>query len=196
MRTKRGEIKVNTEGLEIRGKDFEFFVPLGTTGLLKLWDILEGRRNTFRIAKVKGGERYLLETFIPPDNEEAVVIVGKIFEGDELKKKISFLLRQGKYMLIAELKEALRNVLKNGGEVKRFVSPLYYSLSNRGLYLIWKEDEAYIPKRFLIALREALEAKGNFQVGKVKVNSGKLFIGDKEVTEEHRREIERLLSLV
>ena len=196
MKTKKGEIKVNGENLEIRGKDFEFLVPLGTTGLLKLWDILEGKRTTFRIAKVKGGKRYLLETFIPPDNEEAVVIVGKIFEGDELKKKLSFLLRQGKYMLIAELKEALREVLKNGGEVKRFVSPLYYSLSDRGLYMIWKEEEAYIPKKLLIVLREALKSDGNFQVGKVKVESGKLFIGDREVGKEHKREIERLLELV
>jgi len=196
MRTRKGEIKVNGESLEIRGKDFEFFIHLGTTGLLKLWDILEGKKKTLRIAKVMEGKRYLLEAFVPHDDERAAIIVGKIFEGDELKKKLSFLLRQGKYMLIAEVKEALREVLKNGGEIKRFVSPLYYSLSDRGLYLIWKEEEAYIPKRFLVALREALGTEGNFQVGKVKVESGKLFIGNKEVTEEHRREVDRLLSLV
>lgn len=195
MRTRKGEIRVSGEGLEIKGKDFDFFVPLGTTGLLKIWDILEGKRKTFRVAKVKEGKRYLLEVFIPEDTN-GVVIVGKIFEGDELKKKLSFLLKQGKYALIGELKKALREILKNGGELKRFVSPLYYSLSDKGLYLIWKEEEAYIPKYSLIALREALEAGGDFQVGKVKVNSGKLFIGDKEVTEEHRKEIERLLNLI
>jgi len=62
--------------------------------------------------------------------------------------------------------------------------------------MIWKEEEAYIPEKFLIVLREALKSDGNFQVGKVKVESGKLFIGNREVDKEHKREIERLLELI
>lgn len=194
MKTKRGEIKVKKEGIEIEGEDFEFFIPLGTTGLLKFWDILEEKKNSFRIGKVREGKKYLLETFVPENG--VVVVVGKIFEGEELKKKLSFRLRQGKYVLIAEVKEALKDALKEGWEIKRFVFPLYYSLSDRGLYMIWKEEEAYIPKKFLIVLREALKSDGNFQVGKVKVESGKLFIGNREVDKEHKREIERLLELI
>lgn len=194
MKTKRGEIKVKKEGIEIEGEDFEFFIPLGTTGLLKFWDILEEKKNSFRIGKVREGKKYLLETFVPENG--VVVVVGKIFEGEELKKKLSFRLRQGKYVLIAEVKEALKDALKEGWEIKRFVFPLYYSLSDRGLYMIWKEKEAYIPKKFLIVLREALKSDGNFQVGKVKVESGKLFIGNREVDKEHKREIERLLELI
>lgn len=194
MKTKKGEIKVKKEGIEIEGEDFEFFIPLGTTGLLKFWDILEEKKNSFRIGKVREGKKYLLETFVPENG--VVVVVGKIFEGEELKKKLSFRLRQGKYVLIAEVKEALKDALKEGWEIKRFVFPLYYSLSDRGLYMIWKEEEAYIPKKFLIVLREALKSDGNFQVGKVKVESGKLFIGNREVDKEHKREIERLLELI
>lgn len=194
MKTKRGEIKVKKEGIEIEGEDFEFFIPLGTTGLLKFWDILEEKKNSFRIGKVREGKKYLLETFVPENG--VVVVVGKIFEGEEVKKKLSFRLRQGKYVLIAEVKEALKDALKEGWEIKRFVFPLYYSLSDRGLYMIWKEEEAYIPKKFLIVLREALKSDGNFQVGKVKVESGKLFIGNREVDKEHKREIERLLELI
>lgn len=194
MKTKKGEIKVKKEGIEIEGEDFEFFIPLGTTGLLKFWDILEEKKNSFRIGKVREGKKYLLETFVPENG--VVVVVGKIFEGEEVKKKLSFRLRQGKYVLIAEVKEALKDALKEGWEIKRFVFPLYYSLSDRGLYMIWKEEEAYIPKKFLIVLREALKSDGNFQVGKVKVESGKLFIGNREVDKEHKREIERLLELI
>lgn len=194
MKTKKGEIKVKKEGIEIEGEDFEFFIPLGTTGLLKFWDILEEKKNSFRIGKVREGKKYLLETFVPENG--VVVVVGKIFEGEEVKKKLSFHLRQGKYVLIAEVKEALKDALKEGWEIKRFVFPLYYSLSDRGLYMIWKEEEAYIPKKFLIVLREALKSDGNFQVGKVKVESGKLFIGNREVDKEHKREIERLLELI
>jgi len=195
MRTRTGELKLEGREFVIKSGDFEFRIPLSVQQVLKIMDVIDGKVKGYRVGKKRGKERYLLEVFVP-EEQEGVVVVGKVFEGDELRGKKSFLLRQGRYVLKAELKEAIRKYLSEGGEIKRFVSPLYYSLSQRGLYLIWKDTEAYIPRRSLSIFKEVLSSDGTISFGKVKVENGKLYVGDSEVDEEHVKEIKKILEFV
>jgi len=193
MRTKTGEIKVGSSSISVKGDGVEVEVSVSPNQLMSLLDVLEGRRAGIRIGRGKEGKKHLIEVFRPQDG--GVVVVGKVFEGDTLKGKKSFRLRSGAFVLSAEVKGALRSAMEEGKEIRRFVSPLYYSLGGRGLYLLYKEKEAFVPRSACGALLEALKQRGELEVGKVKVQGEKLYVGDKEVEEHAKAEIQRLLEL-
>ena len=213
MRTSRVEMVVSPQegGLIFKARNLNeeryIEVPLSPTRAFSFYQVLMGRRRSEMIRRTSNGKTVMFSIFPETEKQKEgeevaeketgykIVHLKEVGEGEERKFVYSFGL-PGQLLLAEEFRNALSEVLKNGGGIEIARDRLTLMVFGGRVRVIANGEVVKLKKKTITILRNAILSGSDIDLGDISIKKGHHFAKGTQLTPEQESDLKGLIEVL